>query len=175
MKGEFSGEELEDPEGSFSAAPVKSRLAIAFAGPFFNILFALVIYVVVYLNGVPALAPIVGTVKDQSPAQLSDLQTGDRIVEIDGQKVRFWEELQKTVHESPGKTMEFLIERNETEILSVPLTPISEEITNLFGEKEAVGLIGITPLVRNVAYIKEGGPADLAGLKKGDQKMALSQ
>ncbi|MFQ5717670.1 MAG: RIP metalloprotease RseP [Nitrospinales bacterium] len=173
MKGEFGGEELEDPEGAFSTAPVKSRLAIAFAGPFFNILFALVIYVVVYLNGVPALAPIVGTVKDQSPAQLSDLQTGDRIVEIDGKKIRFWEQLQEIVHENPGKKMEFLVERNETKILSVPLTPISEEITNLFGEKTNVGLIGITPLVRNVAYIKEGGPADLAGLKTGDRILTI--
>lgn len=173
MKGENPGEKLTDTEGSFSAAPVKDRLAIAFAGPLFNILFAVVIYIVVYLNGVPTLTAMVGSVKDNSPAQIAGLQSGDRIIKIDGEKIDFWGQLQEVIHENPGKRMELLIERNSTEILSVPLTPISEEITNLFGEKEKVGLIGITPLMRTISYIKEGGPADLAGLELGDRILAI--
>lgn len=173
MKGEDPGEQLHSSEGSFSAAPVKDRLAIAFAGPAANILFALGIYVIVYLNGVPALMTTVGTTKDLSPAQVAGLQTGDRIIEIDGATIDFWGQLQDIVHANPGKRMEFMIERNSTQILSIPITPITEEITNLFGEKENVGLIGITPLVRNVSYIKEGSQAELAGLKVGDRILAI--
>ena len=40
MKGEEIGEGGADEKGSFSAAAVEHRLAIAFAGPLFNILFA---------------------------------------------------------------------------------------------------------------------------------------
>ena len=43
----MKGEELDEAtseEGSFSAALVQHRLAIAFAGPLFNMLFAVVIY-----------------------------------------------------------------------------------------------------------------------------------
>ena len=44
MKGEEVGEEGTDEKGSFAAALVGHRLAIAFAGPLFNILFAIIIY-----------------------------------------------------------------------------------------------------------------------------------
>lgn len=173
MKGEDPGETLTDDEGSFSAAPVKHRLAIAFAGPFFNILFAIAIYVFVYLNGVPALGTLVGSVKDGSPAIAAGLQTGDRIIEIDGQKVRFWEELQEVVHKSPGKQLDFVVERADTKVLNFAVTPVKEQVSNLFGDKEDVGLIGITPLVRDIVFIEEGSAAEQAGLKVGDQLMAV--
>lgn len=173
MKGEDPGEQLHDSAGSFSTAPVNHRLAIAFAGPAFNILFALGIYIVVYLNGVPALTTTVGSVKDLSPAQVAGLRTNDRIIEIDGAAVNFWDQLQDIVHKNPGKRMEFVVERDSTQILNLSITPITEEITNLLGDKENVGLIGITPLVRDISYIKEGGQADLAGLKVGDRILAV--
>ena len=67
MKGEEINEEVNE-EGSFSAASPQERLLIAFAGPFFNILFALVIYIFIYMVGVETLSPVIGSVKDNSPA-----------------------------------------------------------------------------------------------------------
>lgn len=168
MKGEEVGEEVADEKGSFSAAPVLHRLAIAFAGPLFNILFAIAIYYGVYLVGVPALAPIVGTVKSESPALVAGLQTGDRILAIGDTKILYWEQLQKIVHDSPGRSLDFQVERGSGNIVHVPITPISEQISDLFGDKENVGLIGITPLVRNIIYVQEGTPADKAGIQEGD-------
>jgi len=150
MKGEEVGEESTDEKGSFYAAPVLDRLAIAFAGPLFNILFAIVIYYCVYLVGVPALSPIVGTVKQESPALVAGLQTGDRILAIGDEKILYWEQLQKIVHVSPGRSLDFQVQRSSGNIVYLPITPISEQITDLFGDKENVGLIGITPLVRNI-------------------------
>jgi regulator of sigma E protease len=172
MKGEDPGEALADQEGSFSTAPVQHRLAIAFAGPFFNILFAVFVYIIVYLNGVQVMGTLVGSVRDNSPAQISGLRTGDRIVEIDGQKTRFWDQLLNIVHGNPGKLMQFVVEREST-VLTFPITPISEETTNLFGEKEKVGLVGITPLLRRIAFIQEDSPAKKAGLKEGDELIAV--
>jgi len=168
MKGEEGGEEAGDDKGSFSAAPVMDRLLIAFAGPLFNILFAIAIYYCVYLTGVSALAPVIGTVKEESPALAAGLQTGDRILAIDDKKVLHWEQLQKTVHESPGRSLNFQVERSSGNIVPIAITPVSEQITDLFGDKESVGLIGITPLVRNIMYVKKGSPADHAGLQVGD-------
>ena len=168
MKGEEVGEESTDEKGSFSAAPVLDRLAIAFAGPLFNILFAIAIYYCVYLVGVPALSPTVGIVKEESPALAAGLQTGDRILAIGDEKILYWEQLQKIVHVSPGRSLDFQVERSSGSIVHVPITPISEQITDLFGDKENVGLIGITPLVRNIIYVKEGTPADRAGIQEGD-------
>ena len=172
MKGEDPGETLPDQEGSFSTAPVQHRLAIAFAGPLFNILFAIFIYTIVYFNGVQVMGTLVGTVRDNSPAQISGIKTGDRIVEIDGKKIQFWDQLLNTVHSNPGKLMDFTIER-ETTVLNFPITPIPEETTNLFGEKEKVGLIGVAPLVRKITFVQENSPAKKAGLKEGDELIAV--
>ncbi len=173
MKGEDPGEELPDLEGSFSAAPVKHRLAIAFAGPLFNVLFAVLIFIVFYMNGTNTLSSTIGEVRDQSPAQAAGIQTGDRIVEVNGEKIRFWDELLKIVHAAPGQKLEFMVERNKKTLLNFSITPVAEEITNLFGKKERVGLIGVRPLVHNVSIVEEGSPADKAGLKVGDKIISV--
>jgi regulator of sigma E protease len=167
MKGEEVEESDADEIGSFSAAPVSHRLAIAFAGPLFNILFAICIYYFVYLMGVPTLSPVVGSVNEESPALVAGLQTGDRILAIGEEKISYWEQLQKRVHDSPGRSLNFKIERNGN-IINVPIAPVTEQITDLFGDKESVGLIGITPLVRSITLVKEGTPAARAGIQEGD-------
>lgn len=174
MKGEDPGEEVTDAKGSFSAAPVKSRLAIAFAGPIFNILFAILIYIVFYMIGTETLSATVGVVRSDSPALAAGLKTGDRIIEVDGRKIRFWDELLKIVHAAPGNKMNFLVERDEKTLLNFSITPVSEEIIDLFGRKKQVGLIGVTPLVQNINFIQEGSAAEKAGIKVGDTLLSVN-
>ena len=174
----MKGEELDEAtneEGSFSAALVQHRLAIAFAGPLFNMLFAVVIYIFVYMVGVETLAPTVGTVKDMSPAQSAELQTGDQILAIQEKPIRFWSELQDRVHNSPGQTLDFQVKRQTGKILNISITPISEEIEDLLGDKKQVGLIGISPMVNTITYIKEGTAADRAGLQIDDRILAVEE
>jgi len=173
MKGEDPGEELEDSHGSFSAATVYQRLAIAFGGPLFNILFAIVIYIGVYMVGMPTNGTAIGKIHDNSPAQQADLQTGDRIIEIDGKKTQYWHQLLKIVHNAPGKEMEFVIERDPQTILSIPITPKAGETSDLFGDKQTVGLIGIEMLQRKIFFIEEGSPADKAGFQVGDDILSI--
>ncbi len=173
MKGEDPGEEMQDTQGSFSAAPVQHRLAIAFGGPLFNILFALAIYVVVYMVGVPTLGTTIGTVRDNSPAQAAGLKSGDRILEVNGREIRFWDQLLDIVHKAPGQPMQFVIEKDIHTVQTVTITPKMDEATNLFGEKEKVGLIGVTPLLRNISYVEEGSAADHAGLQAGDDILSI--
>lgn len=173
MKGEDPGEELKDTQGSFSAAPVQHRLAIAFGGPLFNILFAIIIYMVIYMIGVPTLGTTIGSVRDHSPAQAAGLQSGDRILEVEGKDIRFWDQLLNIVHEAPGKKMEFVIEKDIHTVQTVTITPLEGDITNLFGEKEKVGLIGVTPLLRTISYVEQGSAADQAGFQVGDDIFSI--
>jgi len=174
MKGEDYDEASLQEEGTFAGAPVLSRMAIAFAGPLFNILFAVIIYCVVYMVGVETLGLVTGAIKENSPAQVAGLQAGDRVVAIDGKEVRFWDDLQKIVHNAPGQALNFKVERKGAPgPLDFTITPVSEEITTLFGDKENVGLIGISPLVTHITFVKEGSPADRAGLKEGDRLLAV--
>jgi regulator of sigma E protease len=173
MKGEDPEEEVEDTQGSFSAATVYQRLAIAFGGPLFNILFAIVIYIGVYTMGIPTNGAFVGKVLDKAPAQEAGLKTGDRIIEIDGEKIEYWHQLIKKVHNAPGKKMDFVIERDSKTIISVPITPRAGETSDLFGDKKTVGLIGIESLGRRIVAIEEGSPAEKAGLQVGDDILSI--
>jgi len=172
MKGEELDEETNE-EGSFSAAPPSHRLLIAFAGPLFNILFALAIYIFVYMVGVKALSPVIGTVKENSPAQVAGLQTGDQVIAVEGKSIRLWDELQNKVYHSPGKELDFQVERQSGQIVNIKITPIAEEIKDPFGDSRQVGLIGITPLVNTITYIKKGSAAEKAGLQLNDRVMAV--
>ncbi len=172
MKGEELDEETNE-EGSFSAALPSHRLLIAFAGPLFNILFALAIYIFVYMGGVEALSPVIGTVKENSPAQVAGLQTGDQIIAVGGKSIRLWDELQNKVYHSPGKELDFQVERQSGQIVNIKITPIAEEIKDPFGDSQQVGLIGITPLVNTITYIKKGSAAEKAGLQLNDRIMAV--
>ncbi|MBT5969031.1 MAG: RIP metalloprotease RseP, partial [Nitrospina sp.] len=172
MKGEELGEETSE-EGSFSAAPPQHRLLIAFAGPAFNILFALAIYVFVYMIGVETIGPVIGTVKENSPALEAGLQTGDKIISVNKNPIRFWSQLQKKVYHSPGEKLDFQIERLNKGIINLEIIPTTEEIKNLFGETEQVGLIGITPLANTITYIKKESAAEKAGLQLNDRIIAV--
>ena len=172
MKGEELGEETSE-EGSFSAAPPQHRLLIAFAGPAFNILFALVIYVFVYMIGVETIGPVIGTVKENSPALEAGLQTGDRIISVNNNPIRFWSQLQKKVYQSPGEKLNFQVERLNNGIINLEIIPTTEEIKNLFGDTEQVGLIGITPLANTITYIKKESAAEKAGLQLNDRIIAV--
>jgi len=172
MKGEELGEETSE-EGSFSAAPPQQRLLIAFAGPAFNILFALAIYVFVYMIGVETIGPVIGTVKENSPALEAGLQTGDKIISVNNNPIRFWSQLQKKVYHSPGEKLDFQIERLNKGIINLEIIPTTEEIKNLFGDTEQVGLIGITPLANTITYIKKESAAEKAGLQLNDRIIAV--
>ncbi len=144
LTGEDPDEECEDREHSFTEASVWRRLAIVSAGPFFNLLFAVLIFTLVYMLGVPSLSSVVGKVRIESPAIKAGLKANDKIVAIDGKEITLWDELREIVHNSPNKELVLKVERNSQE-LEIKVTPESQQTKNLFGEPITVGLIGIEP------------------------------
>jgi regulator of sigma E protease len=146
MVGEEPGEKIS-PEliaKSFSAQPVRRRLGIVFAGPFFNFLFAVVAFAVAFTVGLPTLLPEVGEVKPDFPAYQAGLQKGDRILEINGAPVKRWEDLAKAIHESVDQPLKLKVERGK-EAFPLSVTPQVSTQKNLFGDDVRVGLIGISP------------------------------
>lgn len=73
-------------EGSFQDANVWARIATVFAGPFFNIILAFLLsLIVVGFSG--SIRPVVNSLVDQYPAQEAGMQVGDLITKIDGERV----------------------------------------------------------------------------------------
>jgi regulator of sigma E protease len=146
MVGEEPGEKIP-PEliaKSFSAQPVRRRLAIVFAGPFFNFLFAVVAFAVIFMAGMPTLLPEVGEVKPDLPAAQAGLQKGDRILEVNGTPVKRWEDLAGVIHDSIDRPLELKVDRGG-KTFQVSVTPQVSAQKNIFGDEVRVGLIGISP------------------------------
>ena len=74
----------EDLPRCFNRQSPQRRIAVLFAGPAFNFLFALVAYWAMFVAGVPAVKPVVGDIAAGSPAAEAGLAPGDRIVAING-------------------------------------------------------------------------------------------
>ncbi|NPA24740.1 MAG: RIP metalloprotease RseP, partial [Deltaproteobacteria bacterium] len=94
-RGEEDEEELseEDKQVSYAYKSPWRRLAIIIAGPGANIIFAALVFSLVYLFGVPTLKPVIGEVNYEMPAYSAGFKSGDRIIAIDGKKIETWDEL----------------------------------------------------------------------------------
>lgn len=146
MLGEEPDEELPEADRprAFNHQRVWKRFLIVLAGPVFNVIFAALLFMAIFLSGVPTLYPDVGEVMKDMPAEAAGLEKGDRIVSIAGREIKEWGEMTEMIHENPGKPLDIRVRRGE-KTLDFMITPQKKEVSDIFGEKTSVGLIGIKP------------------------------
>jgi regulator of sigma E protease len=72
---------------AFNRQPVWKRISVLLAGPLFNLAFAVLIYWVLFVSGVPALKPVIGEVRPNSIAAHAGLRADDHIVRVGGKNV----------------------------------------------------------------------------------------
>lgn len=88
-EGNVPAEELPR---AFNRQPVWKRIAVLLAGPAFNLIFAVFLYWVLFVAGVPALRPIVGDVTPDSIAARAGLRYEDQIIAVGGRPTETLEE-----------------------------------------------------------------------------------
>jgi len=76
---------------AFNRQSGPARIAILAAGPAFNLLFAILAYTVMFVDGVPGMRPVVGSVEAGSLAADAGLEAGDTIVQVGERRVATWE------------------------------------------------------------------------------------
>ena len=134
----------EEKHRAYNFQPIWKRFCVVFSGPFFNLCFAVLIFFLVFMNGVPYMLAEVGDITPNSPAARQGVMKGDKVIEVDGRKIIRWDEMTEIIHEQPGKEMVVKIDRSGS-IITLTVKPEKKVVKNLFGEDKEVGLIGITP------------------------------
>jgi len=115
-----AGEDDPDVPGGLSGASKRARLFVLAAGAGANILLAFVIFWVISVMGVPAVA--VTAVNPNSPALAAGLQSGDVILEVDGVKADNSRVIADPMYAKGGQMVNLLIRRDGQEI-TVPVVP----------------------------------------------------
>ena len=178
-------EAIEGGSTSSTALPPVSpldKIIVAFAGPLFSMLLALLCAVVVWQVGKPndfVPTQVIGTVLPDSPAQKAGLLAGDRITEVNGKTVHGYAGTLDSIFESiilsQGTKIEFRVER--------PGVPTPLKLTSQFEipekghwfQRSGLRRVGILPQGEHVTIlsVSKDSPASRAGLKPGDTLLSM--
>lgn len=146
MVGEAPGEKISEEERphSFTHKPVWQRMLIVAAGPFFNLLLAVLLFWGLFWSiGEFILDPVVGKVSSDSPAAVAGILPDDRVTAVNRQPVESWTDMARKIAQGNGKPIEVSVDR-AGEQLTFSITPKKMQSTNIFGEEVERFIIGVT-------------------------------
>jgi regulator of sigma E protease len=139
---EVSAMSPEQRARSFPAQSIGERAAIVAAGPIANFLLAILIFAgSVFIFGKPVLSPRIDQIVAGSAAEQAGLRSGDLVVEIDGQKIVSFNDMQRIISVRPNETVAVTVDRAGA-LLTLPVTPKLVEASSKLG-KQRIGVAGI--------------------------------
>lgn len=171
MAGDTPEESRTGDPAEFLSKPKWQRFLILFAGPFMNLLIAVVFLTIIGMVGTESLIikPVIGEVTPGKPAARAGLQPGDRIVAIDGDRIDDFDDLRMVISMHAGSPLRVEYVRNGQH-LTTSMTPEREDSD--FGP---VGRAGLRPWIdAAVGRVKPDSPAAKAGLHTGDRIVAVN-
>ena len=129
---------------AFASKPVAARAAIVAAGPIANFILAIVIFTAIFsAYGRQVVSPKVDTVVAGSVAEKAGFKPADVIVSINGEAISTFADLQGIVSASAERPLSVVI-RRDGELLTLHATPEFKDTTDPIGNKQRVGVLGIT-------------------------------
>lgn len=162
----------EDVPKAFNRQPVWARMAIVAAGPLINLVFAVLLFWVLFLQSGETLKTVVGTLKPNTPAMMAGLQIGDEIIAVDGKKTPDWEAVSYALVDRAGESgsVTLLVQSpNATQTHQVNI-PITHYLNNTQDPLLALGFTPYQPLFKPIiGEVVANGAAATQGLKTGDK------
>ena len=164
----------EEDSRSFNKQHVLKRMGIVFAGPFFNMLLALLIFSGVYIAcGTQVMIPEIEQVRQDSPASRAGLKKGDIIFSIEGNPITTWTETRKALEHRAGEPVEIAVKRDDRSMI-LTVVPEASVVKNIFGEEVTSSLIGIVASGKFKTIVMGPAEATKEGFKKTWQTIKLT-
>ncbi len=164
---------------AFDRQSVGKRSAIVLAGPLANLVFAVLAYTAMFMLGVQALAPIVGSPPMDTPAQRAELKSGDEITAVNGQGVNSFDALRVAVMQAAASDQPIRLEvradaLNTSVSYSYTVTLPGAPYALFASREDPLVQLGLRPWqpaggALLVKKINPGGAAEQAGLRAGDR------
>ncbi|WP_448762291.1 RIP metalloprotease RseP [Acinetobacter tandoii] len=175
---------LDEREGNVAEADLPyafnrqhpwKRIAIVAAGPLINLIFAVLLFWVLFLPAQEQLNTRVGKVLVNSPAATTQMQVGDKITAVDGAKTSTWEQLNFALVDRAGESGIIRIEadRNgQAKSFELPIQNFLKDQNQ--SPLDSLGFIPYRPYIpATVMKLSEDGAAIRQGMKAGDQIVAI--
>ncbi len=151
------------------------RIAIVAAGPLINLVFAILLFWVLFLPAQEQLNTRVGKVLADTPAAAAQMQVGDKITAIDGTSVSTWEKLNFALVDRVGETGNIQVQAERAGEIKTFNLPIQNFINDQ--SQSPLDVLGFTPyrpqIPAIVSKLSEDGAAIRQGMKEGDQIVAI--
>ena len=168
----------QDLARAFNRQSVYRRFAIVVAGPAANFLLAIFCYWVLFMHGVPGIKPVLGPITPGTPAASAGFVPGELMVRIGDEPVATWQDARWMLLQRAVQKATVSIEvRNDKGAIAwrkldlSGLTPGDLDSDFL----KTLGLARFQPgLPPEVGRVTAGGAAERAGLKTGDEIVAIN-
>jgi regulator of sigma E protease len=164
---------------SFNRKPVAHRFAIVAAGPAANFLLAILLYWLLFMLGVAAIKPVIGTVPPSTPAAFAGFERGETITKIGGEPVTTWQDarwllLSHVVDQSSPVTLETVNPLGHVDVRQVDVTGIQpDDLDGDFLKK--IGLTIYQPDMEPIiAQVTPESAGSRAGLRAGDKILEVN-
>ena len=161
MEGE---EERSEDKHSFSKASIPKRIAIVAAGAIVNIVFAIVIYFVLISTTGAYISNEIDTIIDGYVAQEIGLKSGDKIIEIQNNRIKSKNDLNKIMEKTKGEQIIIKIDRNG-EILEYTIKPteIKSKSTGMYLDEKC-----------KIVSVDKGSSSEKQGIQANDELLKIN-
>lgn len=167
----------KDRPYAFNTQPLLSRVAIVAAGPIFNLVLAVMLYWIVFLSGITVERALLGAPAEASVAALSGFENQDEVLKVGEDSVRSWSDFHLLVLDQglDGGTLDVQVRKAdgmiETRQLDLGVIQLLKRESDVMAELGFRHWWPDFPAV--IGGVVEGGPAEQAGLQKGDLLLRL--